>query len=276
MIEYIKTKDHFNTQEIFVLEYIEALDLLKTSPSPKNLEKYYAHQDYISHTDNNKTKIDKIYQKVKNYSLIKKVQLINKLDVKEKRILDIGAGTGDFLKIASKDKWKIEGVEPNQYARQKASEKNIVLQERIEKLKNEKFDVITLWHVLEHLPDLENQVKKINNLLTERGYLIIAVPNYKSYDAHYYKDYWAAFDTPRHLWHFSKKSIQLLFIEHNIKLIKTKPMLFDSFYVSLLSEKYKTGKNNYMKAFLIGLISNIKGLFTKEYSSHIYILQKIK
>ncbi|PIB39396.1 class I SAM-dependent methyltransferase [Maribacter sp. 4G9] len=276
MIEYIKTKDHFNTQEIFVLEYIEALDLLKTSPSPKNLEKYYAHQDYISHTDNNKTKIDKIYQKVKNYSLIKKVQLINKLDVKEKRILDIGAGTGDFLKIASKDKWKIEGVEPNQYARQKASEKNIVLQERIEKLKNEKFDVITLWHVLEHLPDLENQVKKINNLLTERGYLIIAAPNYKSYDAHYYKDYWAAFDTPRHLWHFSKKSIQLLFIEHNIKLIKTKPMLFDSFYVSLLSEKYKTGKNNYMKAFLIGLISNIKGLFTKEYSSHIYILQKIK
>lgn len=276
MIEYIKTKDHFNTQETFVLEYVEALDLLKTCPTPVNLDKYYAHENYISHTDNNKTFIDKIYQIVKNYSLTKKVLLINKLNVEGKRLLDIGAGTGDFLKKASQHKWGIEGVEPNQYARQKASEKKIVLQERIEELKNETFDVITLWHVLEHLPDLENQIKKINNLLKEKGYLIIAVPNYKSYDAQYYKTNWAAYDTPRHLWHFSKKSIQILFMKHHIKLIKTKPMLFDSFYVSLLSEKYKTGKNNYIKAFIIGLISNFKGLFTKEYSSHIYILQKTK
>lgn len=270
---YLDTKDHFNTKENFQLVYLEELDMLKTHPVPSNIDKYYSHQDYISHTDRNTTLIDKIYQFVKNYSLKKKIQLINRLKTENKSILDIGAGTGDFLNIAKKNEWNITGVEPNEQARKNALTKDIQLKSNIEEIPNSKFDIITLWHVLEHLPDLDNKINQIITYLNKEGYLIIAVPNYKSFDAKYYKNFWAAFDTPRHLWHFSKYSIEYLFKNKGMHIIKTKPMLFDSFYVSLLSEKYKSGKTNYIKAFLIGLLSNLNGILTKEYSSHIYILQ---
>ncbi|RRQ50049.1 class I SAM-dependent methyltransferase [Maribacter algicola] len=276
MSRYLTTKDYFNTYEEFHLEYVTELDMLQTYPVPKNLNTYYDHPEYISHTDSKKTLINKIYQVIKYYSLNKKVRLIKKLRTTEKTILDIGAGTGDFLKYAQKDGWEIHGVEPNKQARLKALTKEITLKESPADIPEEKFDVITLWHVLEHLPDLKTEISNIQKKLKLNGYLVIAVPNYKSYDAKHYKQFWAAYDTPRHLWHFSKESINRLFKPYKLHLVQTKPMLFDSFYVSLLSEKYKTGKNNYIKAFLIGLTSNFKGLFTKEYSSHIYILQKSK
>jgi len=138
---------------------------------------------------------------------------------------------------------------------------------------NKQFDIITLWHVLEHVSDLDAQIKELKRLLKPKGYLIIAVPNYKSYDADHYKTFWAAYDVPRHLWHFSKNAIQSIFGKFNFILEKTLPMKFDSFYVSLLSEKYKTGKMNYLKAFRIGLRSNIKAKRTGEYSSLIYVLR---
>ena len=127
--------------------------------------------------------------------------------------------------------------------------------------------------MLEHVPNLEDYILKLKSLIKPNGILVVAVPNYKSYDAIYYKQFWAAFDVPRHLWHFSKKSIQLLFSDVKMNVVKIKPMLFDSFYVSLLSETYKTGKSNFIKAFYIGFLSNLKALATKEYSSLIYIIK---
>ncbi|GAW89335.1 class I SAM-dependent methyltransferase [Flavobacterium psychrophilum] len=130
-----------------------------------------------------------------------------------------------------------------------------------------------MWHVLEHVPDLENQIKLLKRLLKPNGTIIIAVPNYKSFDAKYYGEFWAAYDVPRHLWHFSKTAIEKLFANENMKLIKILPMIFDSFYVSLLSEKYKNGKMNFIKAFYIGLKSNMKAKRNLEYSSHIYVIK---
>jgi len=130
-----------------------------------------------------------------------------------------------------------------------------------------------MWHVLEHVPDVRSQIAELKRLIKPGGTIIIAVPNYKSYDAKHYQNFWAAYDVPRHLWHFSKKSIQSLFAEQNLELIKVKPMWFDSFYVSLLSEKYKSGKMNFVKGFWHGIVSNLSGLFSKEYSSHIYIIK---
>ena len=130
-----------------------------------------------------------------------------------------------------------------------------------------------MWHVLEHVPDLEKQIQELKRLLKSNGTLIVAVPNFKSFDANYYKEYWAAFDVPIHFWHFSKTAIKLLFEKENMKLVNVLPMKFDAFYVSLLSEKYKTGKMNFIKAFYIGLKSNLKAIKTSEYSSHIYIIK---
>lgn len=271
---YLQTKDYFHTQETFELLYDSELDMLVTHPKPENLSKYYDSKSYISHTDRKETLLDKIYQLIKKYSLKKKYKLIDTFKTEEKTILDIGAGTGDFLKKGIEENWKISGVEPNAIARDIAKEKGVDLEKDIEHLPEQKYDVITLWHVLEHLPNLENQIKKIITKLKPNGYLFVAVPNYKSYDAQKYKHHWAAYDTPRHLWHFSQNSISKLFNNYKLKVVNTKPMYFDSFYVSLLSEKYKTGRPNYFRAFWNGLISNIKAIRTKEYSSIIYILKK--
>ena len=158
-------------------------------------------------------------------------------------------------------------------AKEIAIKKGVDFANETSELENHTFDIITMWHVLEHVPDLEKQIQELKRLLKPNGTLIVAVPNFKSYDANYYKEYWAAFDVPIHFWHFSRKAIKLLFEKENMKLEQVLPMKFDSFYVSLLSEKYKTGKMNFIKAFFIGLKSNWKAQKTSEYSSHIYILK---
>ena len=271
---HLTTKDYLITKEEFSLEIDNNYDMLITKPQPKNLDKYYQTINYISHTDQAKTFIDKIYQTVKKYTLTKKIKLLNEYSKNGKSILDIGCGTGEFLALTKNQNWTSFGIEPNENARRKAKLKNIDATANFEELNQQKFNVITLWHVLEHLPDLPNQIKKITNLLETKGTLIIAVPNFKSYDAKYYKEHWAAYDTPRHLWHFSQQSIINLFKEKKFKVIKTIPMKFDSYYVSLLSEKYKNGKQNYLKAIYRGWLSNYKAKRTTEYSSLIYVLKR--
>lgn len=285
--KYVTCTDHTVSNEIFDLLIDNEIDMLVTFPHPKEEElgRYYESEDYISHTDSNKSVFDKVYQIVKNYTIKRKLYLINSFKTEQKTILDIGCGTGDFLKICKLNGWETTGIEPNIQARKLASKKlnidldNNSLFESIDPLlnhNNSKFDVITMWHVLEHVPNLKEYISFLKKLLKPNGKLLIAVPNYKSYDAAYYGKFWAAFDVPRHLWHFSQKSIQQLFLEFDLEVVKTLPMKFDSYYVSLLSEKYKSGSSNLLKAFYIGTLSNFKAATTKEYSSLIYILQTAK
>jgi ubiquinone/menaquinone biosynthesis C-methylase UbiE len=185
----------------------------------------------------------------------------------------MGCGTGDFLQLAQQKGWQVQGIEPNEKARQIAASKGVTFLSGTTEAADQQFDAITLWHVLEHLPNLEEQIMELKRLLKPNGTLVIAVPNYKSFDAKHYKQFWAAYDVPRHLWHFSKISIQGLVSQVDMQVVAVRPMKFDSFYVSLLSEKYKTGKMNYVKAFFIGLYSNWKGSQTNEYSSHIYLIK---
>ncbi|MCD9574743.1 class I SAM-dependent methyltransferase [Flavobacterium soyae] len=272
---FLTVKDHSVSKEIFDLYYDENLDMLITSPQPdlENLGRYYESEDYISHTDNKRSVFEKAYHFVKSIALKNKLNLINSEQSKKGKILDIGAGTGDFLLTAKNDGWNVIGVEPSERAKNIAKQKGISFVEEISELENNSFDVITMWHVLEHVPNLELQIQELKRLLKPTGTLIVAVPNFKSFDAKHYGEFWAAFDVPIHFWHFSKKAIKSLFEKVDMKLEKVLPMKFDSFYVSLLSEKYKTGKMNFIKAFFIGLKSNLKASSTKEYSSHIYVLK---
>ena len=274
MKPFLKTKDFSVTGEVFELLLDEDLQMLVTRPRPESLDAYYQSKGYISHTDANSTFSDKIYQGVKTFSLWMKTHLVNGYANGNKSLLDVGAGTGDFLLAAKKNGWAVEGLEPNHDARMRSREKRMELRRDLDSLPKKQFQVITLWHVLEHLPDLENQILQLLLRLEDDGTLIIAVPNFKSYDAKHYKEFWAAYDVPRHLWHFSRTSIEKVFAKHGLKVIRTKPMIFDAFYVSLLSEKYKTGKQNFIKAFFLGLLSNMNGWKNKEHSSIIYILQK--
>jgi 2-polyprenyl-3-methyl-5-hydroxy-6-metoxy-1,4-benzoquinol methylase len=282
-VETIKQKrmtcvDYTVSNEKFDLVYNSQLDMLETSPQPidEELGKYYESSDYISHTDSKKSIIDKIYQLVKKFTLNKKLGLINSFNPEQKMILDIGCGTGDFLSVCKNNGWSVVGVEPNKSAQEiaiKKLEKSELVFNSVEDLELCNFDVITLWHVLEHVPNLETYIEKLKTLLKPTGVLVVAVPNFKSFDAVYYNKFWAAYDVPRHLWHFSKKSIELLFSKQQMMVLKMLPMKFDSFYVSLLSEKYKYGKINFLRAFFIGLKSNVKAMGNNEYSSLIYIIK---
>ena len=272
---FLTVKDYSVSKETFDLYYDETLDMLITHPQPslENLGKYYESEDYISHTDNKRSLFEKLYHFIKSIALKNKLNLINSLQPNKGKILDIGAGTGDFLSVAKNDSWQTIGVEPSDRAKAIAINKGVSFVEQTSELENHSFDVISMWHVLEHVPDLDKQIKELKRLLKPSGTLIIAVPNFKSFDAKHYGKFWAAYDVPIHFWHFSKTAIKLLFEKEEMKLEKVLPMKFDSFYVSLLSEKYKSGKMNFVKAFFIGLQSNWKASKNFEYSSHIYILK---
>jgi 2-polyprenyl-3-methyl-5-hydroxy-6-metoxy-1,4-benzoquinol methylase len=272
---FLTVKDYSVSKETFDLYHDGTLDMLITSPQPslENLGKYYESEDYISHTDNKRSLFEKLYHFIKSVALKNKLNLINSLQTNKGKILDIGAGTGEFLSVAKNDGWETIGVEPSEKAKAIAKNKGVSFVEETTELENHSFDVISMWHVLEHVPDLDKQIKELKRLLKPTGTLIIAVPNFKSFDAKHYGKFWAAYDVPIHFWHFSKTAIKILFEKEEMKLEKVLPMKFDSFYVSLLSEKYKSGKMNFIKAFFIGLQSNLKANKNFEYSSHIYILK---
>ncbi|WP_299250527.1 class I SAM-dependent methyltransferase [uncultured Lacinutrix sp.] len=278
---YLSVKDYSVSGEEFQLIPNAKYGYLETAPQPSldNLAGYYESEDYISHTDSKRNLFEKAYHTIRNISLKRKLKLINSFNSEEKKLLDIGCGTGAFLKTAKDNAWEVYGIEPNEKARSIANTScndSVFNTEKLESLKNESFDVITLWHVLEHLPDLESQISTFKRLLKPNGTLVIAVPNFKSHDALYYKNFWAAFDVPRHLWHFSKESISNLFNEENMKVEKTLPMVFDAFYVSLLSEKYKRKAMSPVRAFFVGLRSNLKAKRSGEYSSLIYVIKNSK
>ena len=271
---FLECKDFTVSGEVYQVKKNKEFDMLVTVPVPEKLGNYYKSEDYISHTDSKKSLLDKVYQYVKNITLKRKLKLINSFNTSSKNILDVGAGTGDFLKVCQNNSWQVSGIEPDLDARNIASKKGVLLKENLSEFKNQKFDVITLWHVLEHVENLQEYIITIHNLLVDDGKLIIAVPNHKSYDANYYKEFWAAFDVPRHLWHFSQTSISNLFSSVNMNVEKKLPMKYDAYYVSLLSEKYKSGKMNPIKSFYRGFISNLKANSTNEYSSLTYVLKK--
>ena len=274
---FLAVKDYSVSNETFTLYHDETLDMLITFPQPDeiSLPKYYESEDYISHTDGKRSLFEKGYHFIKSITLKNKLNLINGLYPQKGNLLDIGAGTGDFLTVVKVNGWNTKGVEPNEKAKEIALKKGISFADSTLDLKSNSFDVITMWHVLEHVPDLENQIKELKRLLKANGTIIIAVPNFNSYDANHYGEFWAAFDVPRHLWHFSKTAVQLLFEKEQMKLVKVLPMKFDAFYVSLLSEKYKSGKMNFVTALWVGMVSNYKAKRSLEFSSHIYLLKNI-
>jgi 2-polyprenyl-3-methyl-5-hydroxy-6-metoxy-1,4-benzoquinol methylase len=275
----ITCNDHTTSKENFNIVSCETCNFAFTNPRPIDgkLWDYYKSDMYISHTNNSKGLFNWMYQNVRNYSIRAKVALLK--SVKQNGAhLDIGCGTGEFLNACKNSGYNTEGIEPSRLARKQAIENyNLSVSENtdLSQYTNSEFDSISMWHVLEHVPNLNETISQFNRALKSDGKLIIAVPNHKCWDANYYKEYWAAWDVPIHLWHFSKNTIEHIFKNHEFSLIKTKPMVFDAYYVSLLSEEFISGKKNVIKGFVIGFISNLFGAFTKRgHSSIIYVFEK--
>ncbi len=273
-IFFKKVKDYSVSNEVFDLHHNPEYDLLITFPKPslEALPNYYESDNYISHTDRSRTLFERAYRLIKSIAIKKKISLINK-HANKGNLLDIGAGTGSFLHAAKKDGWQTIGLEPSEKAKQFASLKDLKFIDNLNDIPTQSQDIITMWHVLEHVPNLDEYLFELKRIIKPSGTIFIAVPNFKSFDASYYGKFWAAYDVPRHLWHFSKGSIQKLFSEKQMRLEAVLPMKFDSYYVSLLSEKNRNGKIKPLRAFFVGLKSNYEAKQTKEYSSHIYVIK---
>ncbi len=248
-------------------------------PSQAQIGDYYKSNNYISHSDTKEGLVSKLYHSVRNITLKSKRNLVNKFTQNKKgNLLDIGAGTGAFAFTMQQNGWKTTALEPDNTAVEVAQLKyKLALQplENLQQLPNKEFNAVTLWHVLEHVHDVQAYFKKFGELLATNGTLFIAVPNYTSFDADWFKEFWAAYDVPRHLYHFSPTSMQHLAEKHGFSIVKQKRMWFDSFYVSMLSTQYQSKKINYLIAILVGVCSTVASIFHKEKcSSLIYILQK--
>jgi 2-polyprenyl-3-methyl-5-hydroxy-6-metoxy-1,4-benzoquinol methylase len=277
--KYLEVQDYTVSQKKFQIMTCKSCGFKFTNPRPDQNEigEYYKAESYISHTNTSRGLIAKIYHAVRKYTLTGKLKLINSLYPQKGKLLDVGCGTGMFLNEARENGWKVNGIEPDSGARQIAEEINkaTIKTEILSSFQNEQFNIITMWHVLEHVHLLNETVDWLKERLSENGSLIIAVPNHESKDAEIYQAQWAAYDVPRHLYHFSQKSMTQLFEKKGFRLEKTLPMKFDSFYVSMLSTKYQNGIINYSKAFLDGLKSNIDaGTNNNNYSSLIYVFKK--
>lgn len=277
--ESLVCMDHTVSGEFFNIVDCKDCGFKFTNPRPSDecLGEYYKSESYISHTNTTKGLVSKLYHLVRNYTLRKKLRLIERY-VSRGTILDYGCGTGMFLSFSSRKGWDTYGIEPDVGARKIACEaldKIVSSKEAFEAVYPElEFDAISLWHVLEHVTDLDITLKFLQSKLKKSGVLIVAVPNYRSYDAQVYGEYWAAYDVPRHLYHFNEETINSLFESYSFVLASSHPMIFDSFYVSMLSEKYRSGSVSYLSAFLSGLRSNYAARTTKEYSSRIYVFRR--
>lgn len=273
--QLFKAKDYLVSGAVFSIFWDNQKGFGYTDIPPQtNMEKYYLSEDYTSHKEKPSSFTDQIYTRVRFWMFRYKHKILRKW-LFSKSVLDFGAGVGSFGVYLTSKGWTVGVVEQSDQARALCRKNNLRSFKSVEELpKSERFSGITLWHVLEHVPDLEKTLSDLRMHLDSQGKLIIAVPNNKSLDAHYYKKHWAALDVPRHLWHFNSQGLKKLLNTNGFRFLKDYPLWFDAFYIAYLSEKHKGKSWAFLRGMGVGMMSNISALFTKEYSSKIYVFEK--
>jgi 2-polyprenyl-3-methyl-5-hydroxy-6-metoxy-1,4-benzoquinol methylase len=280
---HLKCTDNAVSHETFEILRCTNCELLITNPRPddQDLEKYYLSHTYTSHFRRGKSLLDRVYLLARSFTLKWKISLLEQHHARKKgSLLDFGCGVGEFIRQAAEIGWQSRGVEPSEIARKNADptvSECIVPTLQDIGTDEARFDVITAWHVVEHVSDLNHTIQTLRQLLKDDGTIFIAVPNHNSWDARHYKSYWAAYDVPRHLWHFNVNSMTRLLHAHSLSVANIVPMRLDAFYVSLLSEKYKSNGmffSGLAKSAINGMRSNLSAGKEMDYSSLIYIVKK--
>ena len=278
---FLTCKDHYVSGEQFEISECEGCGLKITNniEPEENADRYYQSENYISHSNTSKGFINLIYHQIRRYMLGRKRRLIERLSKRKSgSLLDIGTGTGFFLNGMANHGWKVTGTEKSESAREFAREKfniHINTPSDINSFNGKQFNIITLWHVLEHIYNLNEYMEQLVRLMKDDGFLIIAVPNSTSFDARFYKKFWAAYDVPRHIWHFSPEQVKLLGEKHGLKLNGIKKMPFDAFYISILSERYRGTKMPFIRGVVTGKTAWFLSLFDhRKSSSLIFIFKK--
>ncbi|MFO7723329.1 MAG: class I SAM-dependent methyltransferase [Bacteroidales bacterium] len=274
----LECTDHFLSQERFTIMRCHTCRVLFTQPQPKPdaIGRYYRSEKYISHSDTSKGVVNKVYRYVRSIAVNQKYRLVSRYQPKGS-LLDIGCGTGHLLNTFASHGWQTKGIEPGSEARKYAMKTfglDVEDEPALANLPDASFDVVSMWHVLEHVHDVRERMGQVKRVLKDGGLAVVALPNHASWDAKHYGPFWAAWDVPRHLYHFNREALELLARESGFMIHAILPMKFDAYYVSILSEEYSTGRKRFLHAALKGWKSNRKASGTGEYSSLIYLLRK--
>ena len=271
----IEVKDYFLTQEPFSLVKIKGLDVYKTTPRIKKeaIAKYYKSTKYLSHI-NNKSLFSFLYSFVKRLNFYFKYKVLKTVSDSEKSLLDFGSGNAYFVSQLNKRGLPAVAYDPfyDSVLNKKINDEKVLKDEK--SLINAKFNTVTMWHSLEHVFSYKDTLSLVSKTLMSKGNLIVACPNYESFDANYYKKFWAGFDVPRHYWHFSPNGLIDVMSQNGFDYIKKKPMYFDAIYVSMLSEQYKQSKLWFIKGLAVGVWSNLVSFFKNNASSYVYLFKK--
>ncbi|MDZ4756554.1 MAG: class I SAM-dependent methyltransferase [Bacteroidota bacterium] len=276
---FLSCKDYVASGEDFSLDQCNNCGFVFTNPRPDFNEcgRYYESDKYVSHQDNDKSFVLYLYRWVRNRNLKWKLKVISKYQKITGEILDYGCGLGNFLNFCKQQGWKSTGMDVSENARNVVKERydiNVFPNAEIKNQGNNKYDIITLWHVLEHVYDIDETVLEFHRILKDSGTLFIAVPNRKSYDALHYKEKWDAYDVPRHIYHFSPEDMGVLMNRLGFKIVEKRGMFYDAFYVSMRSEMHNGRGMKILRGFYRGLISNIKAAGNHKYSSMLYVIKK--
>ncbi len=272
---YLICTDHSITHESFALVRCNNCSHIFTNPRPSEQEiaKFYDSPTYISHSQKSSSLITPIYQLAKLYTFKWKHSIISQ-HTKRSTVLDYGAGTGDFMHYLQKKNWTAHGIEPNTLARNKATAKGLTVYPSFNKANQQKYDVITAWHSIEHVHQLKETLQALRKRSHDATRMYIALPNPLSHDAIHYKEFWAGYDVPRHIHHFTADSIEKLLTKTRLRLQEIIPMKLDSFYVSILSEQYKKSRFPFLSGIRTALRSNQSARTTRQYSSNIYVITR--
>ena len=268
------TKDYLGSNEKFEIVWSKYKGIAKTYPKPlkNNLKEYYNSENYISHNPKAIGLISLIYLAIRSLMNRNKLKMIKPFLSKNDKVLDFGSGSGSFL-YKLNFKYESFGVEPNDFARSTSLAKGLRVVSAMKEYKV-KFNMIFLWHSLEHVYDINKTINEFSQKINSKGILVIALPNIRSFDAKKYKSFWAGYDVPRHLWHFTEEGIIDFLERKKFKFIKKRPLFWDAIYISYLSEKYRKSKFSLIKGVFWGIISNLTAIKTGEFSSKVYFFRK--
>ncbi|MCX6330261.1 MAG: class I SAM-dependent methyltransferase [Bacteroidia bacterium] len=279
--DYLLTRDYFLSRETFKLVKCSGCGFIFTQdhPDANNIDRYYASDDYISHNESATGFLNNLYRLSRRLMLKRKRAIVkNFTGLRKGTILDTGSGTGHFLSVMKEAGWTAKGVEINDKAREFSVSTfglEVISPEQLSSLPSGSFDCITLWHVLEHFEEPFRYASEILRLLKPGGSCILALPNCQSFDAEHYKEFWAAYDVPRHLWHFTPVTLGIFAEKTGFNLKCTKSLPPDVFYISSLSEKYKGSNLSLIAGMINGLWFSLKSIFNKNRSSSlIYFIKK--
>ena len=277
---FLNVPDWLVSKEVFELQQCEQCQFVFTANAPleKDAGPYYNSEEYVEHSDTSSGLIYSVYHVARRAMLHYKYIKIKRLHA-GKKLLDVGSGSGYFLNFMKKKGYNVTGVEISKKA-VALCKKNFGIKahspsEFLEEKLDTDYDIISLWHVFEHVYSYDAYFELFSKSLNNNGYLILALPNCDSQDARMNKSYWGAYDTPRHIWHFTSKTIELFAMGRGFKMIKKHRMPLDPFFNVMVSDSYKDKFTFLPLTLLKGLYSYIISLLNIEKSSSIiYIFQK--